>query len=119
MVIGLFFIPQSILNTTWFSGILVGIDTAFMAATIYASGNARPDLYLSYFVSMLIAASVRRLSHVLGFSLLLCAGYGMMLYQGVVQTEPLSAGQRSRSTIVRSRSRWLAKDLNRCCYILP
>ena len=92
MVIGLFFIPRSILHTTWFSGVLVGIDTAFVTATIYASGNARSDLYLSYFVLMLIAASVRRLSHVLAFSLLLCAGYGVVLYQGVVQTETLSAG---------------------------
>ncbi len=92
MVIGLFCIPQSILHTTWFSGILVGIDTAFVTVTIYASGNARSDLYLSYFVLMLIAASVRRLSHVLGFSLLLCTGYGAVLYQGVVQTEFLSAG---------------------------
>ena len=67
MVIGLFFIPRSILHTTWFSGILVGIDTAFVTATIYASGNARSDLYLSYFVLMLIVVAaewvLRKMSH--------------------------------------------------------
>jgi signal transduction histidine kinase len=63
-----------------------------VTATIYLSGNARSDLYLSYFILMLIAASVRRLSHIIGLSLLLCAGYGVILYQGVVQTGSLSPG---------------------------
>jgi len=92
MVLCLLYVPTSILQTTWFSGVLIGIDTVFVTATIYLSGNARSDLYLSYFVLMLIAASVRRLSHVIGLSLLLCAGYGVVLYQGVVQTGSLSPG---------------------------
>jgi signal transduction histidine kinase len=92
MVLCLWYVPTSILQTTWFSGVLIGIDTAFVTATIYLSGNARSDLYLSYFVLMLIAASVRRLSHVIGLSLLLCAGYGVVLYQGVVQAGSLSPG---------------------------
>jgi signal transduction histidine kinase len=92
MVLCLWYVPTSILQTTWFSGVLIGIDTVFVTATIYLSGNARSDLYLSYFVLMLIAASVRRLSHVIGLSLLLCAGYGVVLYQGVVHTGSLSPG---------------------------
>jgi two-component system, cell cycle sensor histidine kinase and response regulator CckA len=92
MILCLLYVPTSILQTTWFSGVLIGIDTVFVTATIYLSGNARSDLYLSYFVLMLIAASVRRLSHVIGLSLLLCAGYGVVLYQGVVQTGSLSPG---------------------------
>ena len=92
MVLCLWYVPTSILQTTWFSGVLIGIDTVFVTATIYLSGNARSDLYLSYFVLLLIAASVRRLSHVIGLSLLLCAGYGVVLYQGVVQTGSLSPG---------------------------
>jgi signal transduction histidine kinase len=92
MVLCLLYVPTSILQTTWFSGVLIGIDTVFVTATIYLSGNARSDLYLSYFVLMLIAASVRRLSHVIGLSLLLCAGYGVVLYQGVVHTGSLSPG---------------------------
>ncbi len=92
MVLCLLYVPTSILQTTWFSGVLIGIDTVFVTATIYLSGNARSDLYLSYFVLMLIAASVRRLSHVIGLSLLLCAGYGVVLYQGVVLTGSLSPG---------------------------
>lgn len=92
MVLCLWYVPTSILQAAWFSGTLIGIDTVLVTATIYLSGNARSDLYLSYFVLMLIAASVRRLSHVIGLSLLLCLGYGIILYQGIVQTGSLSPG---------------------------
>lgn len=92
MVLCLWYVPTSILQAAWFSGALIGIDTILVTATIYLSGNARSELYLSYFVLMLIAASVRRLSHVIGLSLLLCVGYGIILYQGVVQTGSLSPG---------------------------
>ena len=92
MVLCLWYVPTSILQAAWFSGTVVGIDTVLVTATIYLSGNARSELYLSYFILMLIAASVRRLSHVIGLSLLLCAGYGVILYQGIVQTGSLSPG---------------------------
>jgi len=92
MVLCLWYVPTSILQAAWFSGAVIGIDTVLVTATIYLSGNARSELYLSYFILMLIAASVRRLSHVIGLSLLLCTGYGVILYQGVVQTGSLSPG---------------------------
>jgi two-component system, cell cycle sensor histidine kinase and response regulator CckA len=92
MVLCLWYVPNTILQAAWFSGAVIGIDTVLVTATIYLSGNARSELYLSYFVLMLIAASVRRLSHVIGLSLLLCAGYGVILYQGIVQTGSLSPG---------------------------
>lgn len=92
MVFCLWYVPTSILQAAWFSGTVIGIDTVLVTATIYLSGHARSELYLSYFVLMLIAASVRRLSHVIGLSLLLCAGYGVILYQGIVQTGALSPG---------------------------
>jgi signal transduction histidine kinase len=92
MVFCLWYVPTSILQAALFSGTVVGIDTVLVTATIYLSGNARSELYLSYFILMLIAASVRRLSHVIGLSLLLSAGYGVILYQGVVQTGSMSPG---------------------------
>ena len=92
MVLCLWYVPAAILQAAWFSGTVIGIDTVLVTSTIYLSGNARSELYLSYFVLMLIAASVRRLSHVIGLSLLLCAGYGVILYEGVVQTGALSPG---------------------------
>jgi len=88
----LLIVPSSILQTAWFSGTLITIDTALVTGTMYLSGHARSELYLSYFIVMLIAASLRRLSQVIAFSLLLCAGYGVVLYQGSVQTGVLSVG---------------------------
>ena len=90
---GLLAVPSGILQAAWFSGALITIDTALVTGTMYLSGHARSELYLAYFILMLIAASLRRLSHVIAFSLLLCAGYGLVLYQGAVQTGVLSVGQ--------------------------
>ena len=85
-------VPSSMLQAAWFSGSLITVDTALVTGTMYLSGHARSELYLAYFILMLIAASLRRLSHVIAFSLLLCAGYGVVLYQGIVQTGALSVG---------------------------
>ncbi|HEU4684276.1 MAG TPA: ATP-binding protein [Nitrospira sp.] len=92
MVVTLLFVPLPVLQSSWFSGLLIGIDTILVTATIYLSGNARSDLYLSYFVLMLIAASLRRFSQVIAFSLLLCTGYGFVLYQGVAHAGAISVG---------------------------
>lgn len=85
--------PQVVLRATWFSAVLVAIDTFLVTTVIYLSGNASSDLYITYFVLMLVAASVRRLSHLLGLSLLLSTGYAVVLYEGVMQTGVMATGQ--------------------------
>ena len=85
-------VPSAMLQAAWFSGTLITVDTALVTGTMYLSGHARSELYLAYFILMLIAASLRKLSHVIAFSLLLCAGYGVVLYQGAAQTGILSVG---------------------------
>ena len=86
-------LPQAVLTSTWFTAGLVTVDTILVTSIIYLSGNARSDLYITYFVLMLVAASVRRLSHVLGLSLLLSVGYALVLYEGILQTGTLVTGQ--------------------------
>jgi two-component system, cell cycle sensor histidine kinase and response regulator CckA len=86
------FVPSTVLDTPWFSALLVAIDTLLVTATIYLSGNARPDLYITYFVLMLLAASVRKLSHLLALSLLLSVGYAAVLYESVLQSGTLTVG---------------------------
>ncbi|MBI3355530.1 MAG: hypothetical protein HY038_01930 [Nitrospirae bacterium] len=86
-------LPQVVLEATWFSAGLVAIDTVLVTATIYFSGNARSDLYIAYFVLMLVAASVRRLGHLLGLSMLLSVGYAVVVYEGILHTGTMTAGQ--------------------------
>ncbi|MDF0674205.1 MAG: hypothetical protein P0120_07660 [Nitrospira sp.] len=46
---------QALLGATWFRAGLVTIDTFLVTAIIYLSGNARSDLYIAYFVFILVA----------------------------------------------------------------
>ncbi|MDH5739836.1 MAG: ATP-binding protein [Nitrospira sp.] len=86
-------LPGAVQASAWFSAGLVTIDTILVTSVIYLSGNARSDLYIAYFVLVLVAASVRRLSHVLGLSLLLSVGYAVVLYEGILQTGTMVTGQ--------------------------
>lgn len=92
-IISIAMLPQAVLSATWFSAGLVTVDTLLVTSIIYLSGNARSDLYIAYFVLMLVAASVRRLSHLLGLSLLLSAGYAVVLYEGILQSGTMATGQ--------------------------
>jgi signal transduction histidine kinase/CheY-like chemotaxis protein len=92
-ILSIAMLPQAILAAPWFSAGLVTVDTLLVTSVIYLSGNARSDLYIAYFVLMLVAASVRRLGHLLGLSLLLSAGYAMVLYEGILQTGIMATGQ--------------------------
>lgn len=86
-------LSQTVLASAWFSAGLVAIDTILVTSVIYLSGNARSDLYIAYFVLVLVAASVRRLSHVLGLALLLSVGYAVVLYEGILNTGTMATGQ--------------------------
>ncbi|MFO0700041.1 MAG: ATP-binding protein [Nitrospira sp.] len=92
-VLALVMLPRTVLESTWFGTMLVTLDTILVTAAIYLSGNARSDLYITYFVLMLLAASVRRLSHLFSLSLLLSAGYAVVLYEGVLNTGAPVTGQ--------------------------
>ena len=91
--IGLVMLPRTVFEAAWFGSTLVALDTILVTAAIYLSGNARSDLYITYFVLMLLAASVRRLSHLFGLSLLLSAGYSVVLYEGILNTGAPVTGQ--------------------------
>ena len=92
-VIALVMLPRTVFEAAWFGSMLVTLDTILVTAAIYLSGNARSDLYITYFVLMLLAASVRRLSHLFGLSLFLSAGYSVVLYEGILNTGAPVTGQ--------------------------
>lgn len=92
-VVALVMLPRTVFEGAWFGPMLVTLDTILVTAAIYLSGNARSDLYITYFVLMLLAASVRRLGHLFGLALLLSTGYAVVLYEGFLNTGVPVTGQ--------------------------
>ena len=89
----LMLMPKATLETAWFSGGLIALNTALVTAAIYLSGNASSELYVTYFLVLLIASSMRTLGHMLGLSMIICCGYGVLVCQAALQAEQVSAGR--------------------------
>ncbi len=89
---GIMFLPRHLLDRTWFPGALISINTVLVTGTIYLSGNASSELYLTYFLLVLIASSTPSLKQLLGLSLVICAGYGVLVYEHAMQAGTLSVG---------------------------
>ena len=73
-------LPPRVLERNWFTGTLVIGDTALTTLIIYLSGNASSDLYVTYFLIVLIAAFTTSLRQLIGLSTILCLAYGGILY---------------------------------------
>jgi two-component system sensor histidine kinase/response regulator len=80
LVAGLTALPERIVGKGWFTGALALGDTAITSAVIYLSGNASSDLYLTYFVIILIAAATRTLKQMFMLSVVLYGAYGIVMY---------------------------------------
>ncbi len=79
-IVGLILLPTRIWTAKWLAGALVMGDTVMTTALIYLSGNASSNLYVTYFLIMLIAAFAPTLKQMIGLSVLLCSAYGVILY---------------------------------------
>ena len=82
----LMFLPARVLERNWFAGTLVVGDTAMTTTIIYLSGNASSDLYVTYFLIVLIAAFTTSLKQLIGLSSTLCLAYGGILYFEINQS---------------------------------
>jgi hypothetical protein len=76
----LMFLPARVLERNWFTETLVIGDTALTTFIIYLSGNASSDLYVTYFLIVLIAAFTTSLKQLISLSTILCLAYGGILY---------------------------------------
>ena len=92
MSCGIMLLPRQLLDRAWFPGALISINTVLVTGTIYLSGNASSELYMTYFLLVLIASSVPSLKQLLGLSLVICAGYGVLVYEHAIQAGTLSVG---------------------------
>ncbi|MER3424253.1 MAG: hypothetical protein C4293_14545, partial [Nitrospiraceae bacterium] len=74
-------LPGRIVAANWFPGALALGDTAMTTAMIYLSGNGTSDLYLTYFVIILIVTMPRTPRQMFLWLSVVCLIYGMLLYQ--------------------------------------
>ncbi|MBM4133247.1 MAG: hypothetical protein FJ245_05690 [Nitrospira sp.] len=96
LVAALLSLPKGILETGWLPSVLVVGDTAIASALVYFSGNGVSDLYLTYFLIVLLAATTRSLKQMIGLSVLLCLSYGVVLYLESLTDGALQEGQLLR-----------------------
>ena len=100
LIVVVIMLPARVAATAWFAGALVVGDTAITSAVIYVSGNASSDLYITYFLIILIAAFSASLKQLIGLSVLLCGAYGVILYAGFRETGVLSEGHLLRIPVL-------------------
>jgi len=75
-------LPTRVMSAKWFVGVLVSGDTVLTTAVIYWSTDTFTDLYLIYFLIILIAAVTPSLNHHIVLSVVLCVAYGVIQYWG-------------------------------------
>ena len=91
-IVGLALLPAHIWTTKWLASALVMGDTLVTTAIIYLSGQASSNLYVTYFLIMLIAAFAPTLEQMIGLSVLLCSAYGVVLYMELTEMDSFGEG---------------------------
>jgi diguanylate cyclase (GGDEF)-like protein len=82
----LIILPDGLFLLGWFPAGLALLDTGITTLLVYMSGNASSELYLTYFVILLIATTARTRQQLFGFIAVVCAIYGMILYRQYLDT---------------------------------
>jgi hypothetical protein len=93
-------LPAWVLERNWFTSTLVIGDTALTTLIIYLSGNASSDLYITYFLIVLIAAFTTSLKQLISLSTILCLAYGGILYFELKETSTVSESHLLRIPIL-------------------
>jgi signal transduction histidine kinase/DNA-binding response OmpR family regulator len=75
-----FLLPIHVVETRAFTIVLLLIDTAVTSCVIYVTEQLGSDLYLAYFLIILISASMRTLWQKTLFSALIAASYATILF---------------------------------------
>src|SRR4029077_102935 len=83
-------IPARYQQSGWFIGTLVLTDTLLTAYTIYLSASLDSDLFIIFFLIILLAGFSPNLKQMLGLSVLLCAIYGVTVY---IRADAFSEGR--------------------------
>src|SRR5207249_8482505 len=82
-------LPDWVIINGWFPATLALIDTALTTALVYLSGNASSDLYLTYFLIVLIGTTAKTRKQLLVFITVVCGIYGLVLYKQFMESGTL------------------------------
>ncbi len=82
----LIILPAKLISADWFPGLLALLDTGITSGLIYVSGSADSDLFLAYFVIILIVTASRTATQMVVFLTLVTAIYGWALYREIDDT---------------------------------
>ena len=82
LIAGLALLPDRLWRIDWVVGALVLGDTVITTAIIYRSGIAGSDLYVAFFLMLLVAAFTSTVKQAVALSIILCAVYGLFLFSG-------------------------------------
>ncbi len=93
-------LPSRVMGARWFVGALVSVDTVMTTAIIYWSSDTLTDLYLIYFLIILIAAVTPSLNHHIVLSVLLCMAYGAIQYLAEWHTGVVSESRLLRIPVL-------------------
>ena len=96
----LLFLPVRLWGGSLVAGSVVLFDTAVTTSIFYLSGNTGSDLYLIYFLILLIAAFASTLKQMIALSVVLCAAYGVSLFLLAEQTGWLTEGHLLRIPVL-------------------
>ncbi|MGH7256235.1 MAG: hypothetical protein ACREI3_10710, partial [Nitrospirales bacterium] len=88
-ILGLTILPTRWWDGGWLPGVLVMGDTVATSVIIFVSGNASSDLYLTFFLILLIAAFAPTIQQTIAYTLVLCTAYGIVLALQVQGGNPL------------------------------
>jgi len=90
--VALALIPIRLWTANWLAGSLAVADTVVTTLVIYLSGHASSDLYLTYFLIVLMAAFAPTLQQMIGLSATLCFAYATSLYMDFGEIGSLATG---------------------------
>ncbi|HXG51280.1 MAG TPA: GGDEF domain-containing protein [candidate division Zixibacteria bacterium] len=71
---------DGLLSAQWFTGTLIVFDTLALSFSLIVTGNLGTDLYLLYFLVIIIAAFWQDIRYSLAFAALISAVYGSLLF---------------------------------------
>ena len=89
-------VPSRMFGSGPFISTWVLTDTLLVTGVIMLSGGTGSDLYVTFFLIILLAALAPSLKQAIGLVAILCAGYGVILYSQSLETGTVSAGQLLR-----------------------